>query len=505
MYSSDDDPRRFLANATKVANTILAGGAAISLVALIYNLYLYGWTGQRQFATFMGGAWYYALPALLVALLIASLRLKPAYKIAVAVLSFVLTTSAYGVEVYLNVLEHARFRPDKPLLAIEGESKEVKQQAAKIAKQFGVDVDTRDRIQVIEEFANQGIEAVPQIILPIFDQQTGDGVKSAIRINGVEVMPLSGISDKMTVVCNQNGDYLTYRSDEHGFHNPKGNWGSRNLEIAAVGNSFTMGYCVPSEKNFVALMRERYPAILNLGMAGEGPLQILATLKEYLEPLRPKRVLWFYYEGNNLAELRHEKRSPLLMRYMQDGFLQGLAGRQSAIDHALMAYVKTQQAKEVSTPRKKSNDALARMPDIFKLTGLRKQLGLVYGRNMEEIETASEANLNLFREILVRAKQRVGAWGGEIYFIYLPNGEQFAQTDSGIGGQRRAQILSYVDSLDLSLIDVLPAFAAQADPLSLFPFKRLGHYNEKGHRLVADEVLKSISSGRYNKMSGIRR
>ena len=161
MYSSDDDPRRFLANATKVANTILAGGAAISLVALIYNLYHYGWTGQRQFAAFIGGAWYYALPALLVALLLASLRLKPAYKIAVAVLSFVLTTSAYGVEVYLNVLEHARFRPDKPLLAIEGESKEVKQQAAKIAKQFGVDVDTRDRIQVIEEFAKQGIEAVP--------------------------------------------------------------------------------------------------------------------------------------------------------------------------------------------------------------------------------------------------------------------------------------------------------------------------------------------------------
>src|SRR6266508_2260504 len=117
------------------------------------------------------------------------------------------------------------------------------------------------------EFAKQGIEAVPQILLPIFDQQTGDGVKSAIRINGVEVMPLSGISDKMTVVCNQNGDYLTYRSDEHGFHHPKGNWGSRNLEIAAVGNSFTMGYCVPSEKNFVALMRERCPAILNLGMA----------------------------------------------------------------------------------------------------------------------------------------------------------------------------------------------------------------------------------------------
>jgi len=487
---------QILARAAKGANLVLIGGGSASLIVLAYLLYYYGWTGRRHFATPTGVGWYFVLPIAIFAVLLISLRFKPSYRITAAVLSLVLTTSMYGVELYLNALEHARFRPDKALLALEGESTEVKQQAAKIAKQFGVDVDTRDSIEVIEEFAKQGVEAVPQIILPIFDQQIDDGVKAAIHINSVEVMPLSGISDKMTVVCNQNGDYLTYRSDEHGFHNPRGSWPSSNLELAAVGNSFTMGYCVPSDKNYVALMKERYPGVLNLGMPGEGPLHILAMLKEYLEPLQPKRVLWFYFEGNNLAELQHEKRSPLLMRYMQDGFSQGLMGRQGEIDHALSAYVKIQQAKKVSEPHNRPHSALARMRDIVKLTGLRMQLGMVYGRSTAEMETVSEANVSLFHDILGRAKQRVGAWGGQIYFIYLPGWDRYVRAGPGIGGQQRAQILSRVNSLGLSLVDVLPAFAAQADPLSLFPFQRSGHYNEKGHRLVANEVLKSISSGR---------
>jgi hypothetical protein len=43
------------------------------------------------------------------------------------------------------------------------------------------------------------------------------------------------------------------------------------------------------------------------------------------------------------------------------------------------------------------------------------------------------------------------------------------------------------------VVDINDGFQAHADPLSLFPFRRLGHYNEEGHRLVAETVLKSIA------------
>ena len=52
-----------------------------------------------------------------------------------------------------------------------------------------------------------------------------------------------------------------------------------------------------------------------------------------------------------------------------------------------------------------------------------------------------------------------------------------------------------VRELGLPLIDVHPAFEAHHDPLSLFPFRGFGHYNEAGHALVAQTVLRFIASG----------
>ena len=110
---------------------------------------------------------------------------------------------------------------------------------------------------------------------------------------------------------------------------PRESGSPEHIDIVAVGNSFTLGYCVPSDKNFVALIRRRYPGTLNLGMPGKGPLQVLATLKEYGVLLKPKLVLWFYSEANSLPELQYEKQSRILMRYLSGDFTQGLLARQS--------------------------------------------------------------------------------------------------------------------------------------------------------------------------------
>ena len=95
----------------------------------------------------------------------------------------------------------------------------------------------------------------------------------------------------MTVLCNESGDYVTYHSDQHGFHNPKEVWQSSRVEIAAVGDSFVQGYCVPSDQNFVSLIRNRHPATLNLGMAGEAPLLMLATMQGVSAALSTKNRL----------------------------------------------------------------------------------------------------------------------------------------------------------------------------------------------------------------------
>ena len=368
-----------------------------------------------------------------------------------------------------------------------------------VAKKSGIDFDVRTKFEVVRDLRERGISAVPSNIpLNFLMQQPDNSFKSKIVVDGKEVLPLGGISHRVTVLCNEIGKHIIYESDERGFHNPKGIWSTSQMTVAAVGDSFAIGACVPSDKNFVSVIRERYPGTLNLGMLGEGPLIMLAALKEYLPFLKPKVVLWFFFEENDMQELLTEGKSPLLRNYLQDDFKQGLFHRQTEIDQALAAYI--EEAIKAESAKKKGNVkdswySPQTLKTLFKLGHLRQTLEFFYYQSnvqQPEAEEYSEAQLNLFRNVLLKAKQWVDAWNGMLYFVYLPARDRYANK----ADYQRHSILAIVRDLDIPIIDVHARFQLQTDPLSLFPFGRFGHYNEEGNRLVAEEVLRSIAQER---------
>ncbi|MGE5302747.1 MAG: PAS domain S-box protein [Alphaproteobacteria bacterium] len=493
-------PGELLAKIARIADLILISGGVLATLLTFYVIYYYSWEAERQLPNIVGHL-LYSLPAGVAVLLFSATCLRAEDKINIALVCLALTISIYGVEIFLSLSNSGFASAGKPLLAdVEAGSKEQRQKAAKLAKQFGVNADTRDRVEVITDLRNRGIDAVthPLILELIKGREENDSGVSALDVHGREVIPLSGIANKVTVLCNESGEWVTYHSDEHGFHNPKGIWQSGPIDIATIGDSFTEGYCVPSNENFVALVRNRHPATLNLGIADEGPLAELATLKEYLPLLAPKIVLWFYYEGNDLTDLERERHFPLLMRYLQGDFKQGLLERQSDNDRVLTEYLDKQMALIIGKRARQNGlrhygDQLL---DIIKLSALRQRLGLVYGKDVEEVEMSvdlrSGRTMNLFRKILSQAKSRVSAWGGTLYFVYLPAWSRYADVPER-GVEQRQRVLVLVKTLGIPTIDIHPAFQAQGDPLSLFPFRKNGHYNEKGHRIVAEEVIKSIS------------
>jgi hypothetical protein len=301
-------------------------------------------------------------------------------------------------------------------------------------------------------------------------------------------MPLAGISNKFTVMCNENGYYATYEADEHGFHNPKGVWRSNRVDVAVLGDSFAQGYCVPSEQNLVATIRQRYPALLNLGIAGNGPLANLATFKEYIPQFTPKIVLWLHFVDNDLTDLQKERKS-LLSRYLQDGFTQNLRARQNDIDMAMTGEI----GRLMTRPKKKSRQARVKdtLLEYVKLTTLRQRSGLIGGENTDELKAAADLlspdNMNVFRDSLLQVKGRVNKWGGEFYFVYLPSWSLYDKSD-----EQGRRVLALVKTLDIPIINIHPVFQSHNDPLSLFPFRENGHYNEHGHRLVGEEILRIL-------------
>ena len=71
---------------------------------------------------------------------------------------------------------------------------------------------------------------------------------------------------------------------------------------------------MPDGSTFVDLLRADYPATLNLGASGQGPVLQTAAIKEYLGASAPKTVLWIYCEGIDLADLAGQATQSLPMR-----------------------------------------------------------------------------------------------------------------------------------------------------------------------------------------------
>ena len=218
-----------------------------------------------------------------------------------------------------------------------------------------------------------------------------------------DLLPLAGISSVTTVFCNETGKYLIYESDEYGFHNPKNLWQRAPVDIVALGDSFTQGACVDSDKNYVSLIRERYPLTLSLGTTGNGPLAMLAGIREYVPYLKPKVVLWFYFEQNDISEdLPIESKSPLYMRYLQDPvFSQGLLGRQAEINQRIKQWIDAYQGEDsivFRMPPKTNFIGRINVNDFVLLRRLRGSLNILIGPSREYV--------TLFKSVLREAKKQ---------------------------------------------------------------------------------------------------
>ena len=475
--------------AIQFANFILVAAGLVCVAALSKVFYHYQWICDRQFAGPVGRSLYYGLPALLAVLFFASLRLRDDRKIKVAIVSTALASWLVVAEIFFESLQY--MADNWPFEITE----ETGPKRANIAERQGVSFDRRTRLQVIADLREQGVDAVPASNPPIFHSKNIDGTSTwNVTWAGHQLYPLGGIAKKTTVFCNENGTYTIYNSDEHGFHNPSGIWSRRPIDVVAIGDSFTHGACVPSDRNFVALIRKSHPGTLNLGVWANGPLSELATLIEYVPALRPKFILWFYFEGNDVTDIAEEKTNTVLMQYLQNDFSQHLVSRQSEIDLKIKEILYRLAAEAAVSERGPAMKLVDSLMNIGTLAAIRQKLGLIYGKSSQS-QTESPSALDpelqaLFRRILFRAKNIVDRWHGTLYFVYLPDWARYAHPERAV--KNRAAVLQMVRSLGIPIIDLSPVFQIRRDPLSLFPFRGFGHYNEAGHALVAETILASI-------------
>jgi hypothetical protein len=349
------------------------------------------------------------------------------------------------------------------------------------AKHLHAPYDKRTKLEVVRDLKLKNPQST---VYPVIASAT------PIKVEGVNMMTLGQVANAIVVANNESGEYLVYRTDEHGFHNQTGIWAQKKIDIVCIGDSFTLGEDVPSCDNFVSLIANVYPNTLNLGQGGYGPLSELGILREYVRGVKPKIVLWAYFEANDLDDLNKEVKMPLLTEYLDKDFRQDLIQKQSSIDREKERFINdfyTKAHMESFWNADRKHEFL----DFIQLKDIRRKLGWHFA------PPPTAVNLKLFTKILEAAKAEVSSWGGKLYFVYLPSWENFG--NPSLASPHRSEVLSITKDLEIPLIDVLPKFKTEKDPFSLFPFGINGHYNVKGYRLVSEVVLEKLAADNFTK------
>lgn len=327
-------------------------------------------------------------------------------------------------------------------------------------KQTGNKWDKRTTFQIYEDLKKKDNKIVVRI-----------APKNYIYENNT-IFPLSGISNAETIYCNENGFYTIYKSDRFGFNNPNEEWNSKEIEYLLVGDSFTHGGCVNRPNDIASVLRIlSNKSALNLGYGGNGPLIEYATLREYLDP-RVKKVLWMYYEGNDLKNFTNEKSNRLLNNYLiSSDFSQNLKLKQNEIDYLAKGILKRERKKQITSLKF----------DYIKFIKISNIRSFIF-----PVPAVEPTSITEFKKILQLANDFTIKNNSKLYFVYLPEYTRYKET---YNNSNYNLIKNVVEELNISFIDIhKDVFQKENNPLRLFPFELFGHYNVEGYKKVAKAI-----------------
>ena len=300
-------------------------------------------------------------------------------------------------------------------------------------------------------------------------------------------LPLSGLSNSKTIYCNENGYYSIYKSDRYGFNNPDNEWDKKDTEYLLVGDSFTHGACVNRPNDISSVLRNlSKKSVLNLGIGGNGPLIEYATLREYLDT-NVKKVLWIYFEGNDLKNLESEKANDILINYLKDlNFTQNLKLKQNDID-TLLSNLIEEKEKEEERERERERERETFKFKLIKFIEIYNTRLLILPAPALALAPAP-APAPEFKQILQLIKELVNKNNTKLYFVYLPQYSRYKKTYDDTNYNLVKEI---VNELKIPFIDIhKEVFENEQNPLKLFPFELPGHYNIDGYKKVAETIYK---------------
>lgn len=313
-------------------------------------------------------------------------------------------------------------------------------------------------------------------------------------INEISIFPLAGISNKFTILCNENGFFSTYISDRYGFNNKNKLW-DQHLDYVFLGDSFVLGSCVHRKDNFTGILNNKYKDILalNLGYRSNGPLIQLATLKEYSKKIKYKNIVWTYYEGNDLSNLKDEKDNIILNKYLSSDFSQKLLNYQDKIDQYLNNLLQN-EIKILKNDKKNfyKESSLIKFIKIYRVRFYLTNKFITPSFQSKNSFTILE--FNLFKKIILEAKNYSEKYNSNFIFVYLPSIERILNDSIGSDKFFYDDLIIFLKENNIAYIDIYDGFVKDYKNRRslLAKYQIPGHYSVQGYRLIGNFIANSL-------------
>jgi hypothetical protein len=436
-------------------NFVACGLTFLSLYCSYYLYVRYGFTFNNLSIEIK---LYYAILIIgvLLTLLIIFVKSKTAYNIILVLLSFIF--SLYTINYFLFYFNFIQ----PPHLNTK---------FLNAAKEQNIAYDKRNKYEVLIDMRLNEADVWPVVYPKIWLD------KGPLKVGSEELFPFASVSNSKLVHCNESGSWTSYISDKYGFNN-NSNVYQDEIDVALIGDSFTEGACVDRSLNIASSLANNSLKVVNFGKGGSGSLMEYAIMKEYALPLKPKNIVWIFYE-NDISETIVESNNTFLRKYVETNYLQNLLNLQPSIDSSLKKYIN----RDISL--KGDNN----FKQFLRLWHIRYFIKKILVEEELEIINFDKGERLVF-DLIVKAAQEVNNEGGKFTFVYLPSRETLINSNIP---KHIIRLINKLKDKKISIINMQNIIIRSKEPIeSLFYFGIQNHYNEFGYKLVSDAIFNKI-------------
>lgn len=266
--------------------------------------------------------------------------------------------------------------------------------------------------------------------------------------------------------------------------------------VIAIGDSFLEAGLVGGADVFTTrLARQLQVEVANLGQGGYGPQQERIVLKRYGIPLQPKVVLWFFFEGNDLLDVKRYQETlrnwDATVNQMH-GFPEDSFTRSALL--ALSGWI---------TPKVEQDSPEAQRRICWLKNGTDNNLEKIYlDYDGAPLSASDLTGLDMAESELLQAHALASDKGAKFLLVYIPikfrvYHDLCQYPEDGYGKAwtlndlpSRLQNWSRAHSIDF--LDLTPPLKDAAAAGQLVYFADDGHWNAKAHEIVSAQLAEFI-------------